>query len=38
MINTKFVENLLDFSNIQKRGSGQRSHEYWVRPRKSGKF
>ena len=39
MIHTKFVDNVLDFPKIQK---GWQRHlgtqEYWVRPRKSGKF
>ena len=44
MIHTKFVDHVLDFAKIQKRGGkkgGQRhlgTQEYWVRPRKSGKF
>ena len=42
--NAKFVEDLLDFSNMQKRrgqkkeGSISGAHECWVRPLKNAKF
>ena len=43
MINAKFVEDLLNFSNLKKGGKkgGQPSigtDEQWVQPQKSGKF